>query len=668
MNFFQQQEQAHKQSRRLLVLFILAVVAIVAAVNGAAVLLWGVAQEKVGVDSIGQSFWQVNGSLLIMTSLATLGLITIGSAWKSGQLRQQGSRIAEALGGTRVPANPGEFQLQRLRNVVEEVSLASGVPVPSIYVIEGETGINAFAAGFNTDDAAVAVTRGCLEALNREELQGVIAHEFSHILNGDMRLNLRLMGWLHGILLIALAGEVFMRSGFFGGARVSRNRDNGGGGIVLFGLALFAIGYIGVFFARWIKAAVSRQREYLADASAVQFTRYPAGISGALQKIAVHSQHSYMDKPRAEQISHMLFASGLNGRLLATHPPLEKRIQAIEPAWKPSQLEAVRQQLISDAANNLDSGQKQGNTAQPTGGINSAEAVGVSALHGGAVSGVNQEPVDDHTLGNTHEWVNAIGAPSASALKYARMLRSRLPSDLLALAHDSLAAQWLMFALLATDDQHGAKRLKRLPANMQVKQAEQHWELLMALSKYQRLPLLEVVLATLKELGADHRARLITMAESLARADQTVTLFEFSAVARIATELSEEATRTSPMMGKRRLFACRDSVAVLFATLARLDENEVGKQQVRCQAGLRQLFGQRAPEVPALGQHWSGVLKRALFALDELRAADKQILLEAILSFAAEDGKITLGESEILRLVAYQLHVPLPPLATQLDS
>jgi Zn-dependent protease with chaperone function len=280
------------------------------------------------------------------TTLLVIGLSSLFKTWK---LRSGGGEVARELGATLVESDPLDPLRRRLRNVVEEIALASGVPVPEIYVLERESGINAFAAGFTPADAAIAVTRGTLEQLSREELQGVIAHEFSHILNGDMRINIRLMGALFGILLLALIGRrVIMHTRHFG-----RSRGKGVAAVMLIAIGLMAVGYVGLFFGRWIKAAISRQREYLADASAVQFTRAPDGIGGALKKIALYSEGSYLAQD-TEEISHMLFGDGQKMRLFSTHPHLLDRIQRIEPRFRAEALDVLRARMTHDEVQRAD--------------------------------------------------------------------------------------------------------------------------------------------------------------------------------------------------------------------------------------------------------------------------------------------------------------------------
>ncbi|HEV2089039.1 MAG TPA: M48 family metallopeptidase, partial [Cryptosporangiaceae bacterium] len=325
MNFFERQRQVRRLSWRLVFLFAVAVVGIVLTVDLAVVFALG------GFD---RPIRQTVG-VMLLTSLATGAGIGLASLYRTLSLRAGGGKVARDLGGVGVPADTTDPRLRRLRNVVEEIAIASGVPVPEVYVLPDEPGINAFAAGWSPSDAAVAVTRGALERLNRDELQGVIAHEFSHVLNGDMRLNIRLMGLLYGILALAVVGRSLL---YLGGRRVSRSAAP----IFVAALAALFAGYIGFFVGRLIQAAVSRQREYLADASAVQFTRQTAGLAGALKKIAGLPAGSAVRTPKAAEVAHMLFGAGrrLSG-LWSTHPPLLDRIRVLDPGTSAAELDEL---------------------------------------------------------------------------------------------------------------------------------------------------------------------------------------------------------------------------------------------------------------------------------------------------------------------------------------
>lgn len=287
-----------------------------------------------GTDSAPASVRWWNPQLLATVSGVVLLVILGASALKTMQLRSGGGVVARSLGGRQVDPGTKDAAERRLLNVVEEMALASGTPIPEVYVLDNEQGINAFAAGHSPHDAAIGVTRGCIDTLNRDELQGVIAHEFSHILNGDMRLNVRLIGILFGILVLAILGEGLMRSALWSGGARRNSKDNSAMVFLVLGLAVMAIGYIGVLFGRLIQSAISRQREFLADASAVQFTRYPDGIANALIKIGAGG--SRLQSEHAQETAHMFFASGIKqhfGGGFATHPPLHSRIRAIRQDW-----------------------------------------------------------------------------------------------------------------------------------------------------------------------------------------------------------------------------------------------------------------------------------------------------------------------------------------------
>jgi Zn-dependent protease with chaperone function len=258
MDFFEHQEVARKKSHVLIFYFVLAVVGIIAAVYGLVVLIITLGGEKIG-DTPGLPFW--DPSILLFTAVGTASVVFLASSFKTLQLSGGGSVVARELGGRELDVNATDYHERRLLNLVEEMAIASGVPVPSVYVMDAEDSINAFAAGRSPSDAVIGVTRGCMTLLTRDELQGVIAHEFSHILNGDMRLNIRLMGLIFGILFLSLIGNFILRNAFRGGSSSSKKEGVGLALIMLVGgLGLLLIGYIGAFFANLIKASVSRQR------------------------------------------------------------------------------------------------------------------------------------------------------------------------------------------------------------------------------------------------------------------------------------------------------------------------------------------------------------------------------------------------------------------------
>jgi Zn-dependent protease with chaperone function len=339
MDFFEAQDRAKRKTTKLIVLYALAVILMITAIYLIVTALFNPGGHLPASAGFADRFW--HPQLLLVVSTFVIILILAGSLFRIAQLKRGGSAVAEMLGGRKVEPSTSDSSEQQLMNIVEEMSIASGVPVPDVYVMDREEAINAFAAGFGTSDAAIGVTRGALDQLSRDELQGVIAHEYSHIFNGDMRLNIRLIGILNGILLLHIMGLLLMRSGAWSGAmRGGGGRGGGQGGgqaaivIILLGLSLLVIGYIGMLFGRMIQAAVSRQREYLADAAAVQYTRNPDGLAGALRKIGQKKQGGRIEDGHAMEMSHLFFASSFHSaldRIFATHPPIEKRIKAIAP-------------------------------------------------------------------------------------------------------------------------------------------------------------------------------------------------------------------------------------------------------------------------------------------------------------------------------------------------
>ena len=359
MDFFEAQEHARKRTARLVVLFGAAVFGTIALTYFAAMALLNIHRARHtdiaddsnwtsrhhdrdsyyqprAVDAAGDITW-FDPSVLFAVAAGTLAVVGFASYYKWSQFRAGGVTIAEGVGGRRVDPHTTDLHERRLLNVVEEMAIASGVPIPPVYVLDDEAGLNAFAAGLTPSDAVVTVTRGTMEKLTRDELQGVVAHEFSHILNGDMRLNVKIAAIVFGILVIGLIGRGILRGFGRGGVRV---RGKGGGAvatILAFGIAMIIVGYIGYFFGRIIQSAVSRQREFLADASAVQFTRNPGGIAGALRKIGGYAIGSKLDTHKTAEIGHFFFAEGSDHLLFeglwATHPPIDVRIRAIDPQW-----------------------------------------------------------------------------------------------------------------------------------------------------------------------------------------------------------------------------------------------------------------------------------------------------------------------------------------------
>jgi Zn-dependent protease with chaperone function len=636
VNFFEHQDRARRQSRWLLLVFTLAVAAIVVAVNGIVLLaLMATSWDPVEEGATFAGILRGNLPLMIGTALACVALIALASLFRMFSLRSGGGQVARQLGGSQVDPSTRDPLRRRLYNVVEEISLASGVPVPEVYVLDREAGINAFAAGYTPSDAAVAVTRGALEKLNRSELQGVIAHEFSHILNGDMRINIRLMGTLFGILLLALIGRrVLIHARWAGGS----SRDKGGAIVVLVALGLTIVGYVGLFFGRWIKAAVSRQREYLADASAVQFTREPEGIGGALKKIAVYSEHSFIDAD-TEEVSHMLFGDGRPARLFSTHPPLNERIGRIDPSFQPEELDRLAAKLQHEQLQ----AQKEARERK--------QAAAEGAARDFSAGGI----------------IGRIGNPDFQQVLGAAVLAAALPKTVRRAARmDDWAVEVLFYTLIDPDHEIRQRQLLAVAEAMGAEseaRVRSLYEAAGPVRAEQKLPLLEMAFPQVRQRPPESIERILKAVKSLAEMDHEIDTFEFLLARSVSMQLWEahnpDRVRLS---GNRPLARSMDAAAGVLAVLAQHGHADEMGAAAAFAAGWRELGGDDAVPMRAEGD-WIGTLDRALPELDRLRAADKEVLVRAMITTVMHDRELAPGELELLRAVSALIHVPLPLLS-----
>jgi Zn-dependent protease with chaperone function len=635
VNFFENQDHARRQTRWLVVLFIFAVIAIIVAVDFALLLAFGLANLDQEVSVLSIHGLTSNLPLLMTGAVASGSVIGLASLFKTASLRGGGGKVARDLGGTLVDADVRDPLRRRLRNVVEEIALASGVPVPEIYVLEQESGINAFAAGFTSSDAAVAVTRGAMEKLSRSELQGVIAHEFSHVFNGDMRLNIRLMGALFGILMLALIGRRVLYSARFMG----RSRDNNGAPIIIIAIALTLVGYIGLFFGRWIKSAVSRQREYLADASAVQFTRDPDGISGALKKIAIYGDASYLNVD-SEEVGHMLFGSGQKMNLFATHPPLVQRIQRIDPSFREEELLAISKKIRREESREV---KRQASLA--------AQEEKSGSGGGGMIF--------DAGL-----FMEQIGNPQWERLSIAAAVAASIPEAVKTAAHSAdWAPEVLFYTLLDSHPEIREQQLLIIAQRMGSDSDVRVRGLVGAaerLAPEQRLPLMEVALPSLKRHPPEVVHKILETVNELIHADGRVDVFEYL-LARVVSQYLWEAVnpQTVKNSGRKKLASLGSEASMVIAILARHGHQSDGQAQQAYDKGLSHLKAMKAIEMPATGD-WIESLDEALAKLNGLRIGDKEILVRALIETVTADGKLVTEEMELLRAVCALIHVPLP--------
>lgn len=631
MNFFERQAAARRNTSRLVILFGLAVLGIVFAVDLAAWFFYGAPGDP------GEA-----GALLVFCTLLTLGVIGLGSLYRLASLRGGGEAVALQMGGTPVQADSTDFNMRRLRNVVEEIAIASGVPVPKIYVLEHEAGINAFAAGYSTSDAVVAVTRGALERLNRDELQGVIAHEFSHILNGDMRLNIRLMGVLFGILMLGLIGRKILQHGRFGG------RNKGAGAVLIAALVAMVVGYIGLFFGRMIKAGVSRQREHLADASAVQFTRQTTGLAGALKKIGGLDEGSKLNERNdAEEVSHMLFGDGVGfSGLFATHPPLLERIRALEPQFRPENLEKLQQRWL----------------ANPPNGMEEDAQLGLVAPSGARL------PAEDATFSVTPPMVVAqVARPAADDYKRADAIVDTIPIAVRALAGRRDSVMPLLLGLLLDEDRR-LKALQReeIAARLGMAMAEHASQLreqhLADLHPALRMPLASIAFPALRLRPRPELDVFLDTVHAVVHTDGRVSLFEYCLGRMLQVQVRESLDPSRhARFGRAKLTEVRSEIATMLCVVAQCGHAGTEAAQRAYLAGIQRILPHdHLPYLPrktgalALDPVW-----RPLDALDPLA---KQSLVEALVATVGHDGAVNVAEAELLRTICAALHCPLPPM------
>lgn len=655
LDFFERQESARRNTFLLLFLFFLAVVVIVGVVHwSVALFLLFTPRYAMTAQSFGSLLTDPDISLVTIPSV--LLLIFIGNAYKFFTLRRGGSDIALRLGGRLVLPDTRDQREQRLLHVVEEMALASGLPVPLVYVLDRESGINAFAAGFTPADAVIAVTDGALALLSRDELQGVVAHEFSHIRNGDMLLNIRLIGIVHGILLLHLAGGFILRS--FETNLFNKRRQNGAI-IMAVGFLLYALGFIGGLLAKLIKMAVSRQREYLSDASAVQFTRNPLGLASALKKIGGLTLGSNLRHPLAEEASHMFFGNGFGDSLLdifSTHPPLAKRILLLDPAFDGTfpRVKRIVEEIpvaVKRAAPPPPMAQSAIASAGNLAGAAVPANVSAAAESHSQSPNLTPEQVIDHHM------------------RERRKMLATIPEIVRKACRDTYGAQAVVLNLLFSPEETVRTAQWELVRNFAdpklVKETERLFPLLTTVSRSTRLPLIDLSLPALRLLDEKQYREFRKLEKHLADADQKTDLFEYMLHRILVSHLEQNFAPHQPNDGQNEpkgnfAWAC----SIVFTLLAKHsynnDEQEArsafDRTVSRIAAGKRDgIIFLADPRLHPLRD-----FDRALRILAETGLSSRKNLLAACLECITRDGRISSQEAELFRAIGEGLHCPIP--------
>ncbi|MGD8990207.1 MAG: M48 family metallopeptidase [Desulfobacterales bacterium] len=635
MDFFKQQDLARIKTSRLLGLFILAVIAVTLAVYAVALAIVffhrtrqpGFAPQQFDLIQPELGFWVIGITLLV---------IFIGSVTKIVALAKGGRAVAENLGGRLIHTATTDVEERRLLNVVEEMALASGTPVPQVYLLDREKGINAFAAGYSPNDAVVAITPNCLALLTRDEIQGVIAHEFSHILNGDMRLNIRLIGLLSGIMVLANVGYLILRSRT--GSRKS------GAQIVLVGLGLVIIGFVGHLFGRIIQAAVSRQREYFADASAVQFTRNPGGIAGALKKIGGFKPGSRIQSPQAGEICHMFIAKAV-GTLFATHPPLADRVQRLDPGFsghfKPLKMPDIDTLAPTEPFMRA--------AEEPQAHPAAAFATGISTV------------------------IDRPGDITARDIDHSQKLLNVIPAGIKAELSDILGAMAVTCLLLLDEDPQirdiQIKRLQKRAPGKLVRHLADLEARFKTLDLQLRLPILDLALPVLRQMSAGQYAKFKTFVQVLVEADARLSFFEFALQQILLHRLGANYRRHKKDIVYKNISGLALEAVNILSKLAHVGHSQEVAAQAAFKFGWARLniTDSRWKMQPADNVSF-GALRIALQRFALARPDVKKKLLDACAHCVLHDERVTLEEAELVRAVAYALDIPLPPFLDVSDN
>ena len=649
MDFFAQQDRARRNTRYLLVLFSVTVLALIVLVNALITwFLWLGSDYNVYAGGTG---WQgylshFSGERFLYIGVAVAATVGFVSLIRWLQLASGGKKVAESMGGQRVMAQSMDFYEKRCLNVVEELALAASMPVPALYVLPQERGINAFAAGITPADAVVAVTRGTMLQLNREELQGVIGHEYSHILNGDMRLSIRLAALLKGITFIGDVGHFLLRAGAYGVGRRS-GRDDSGAALPIVGLGLLVIGWLGSLSAAFIKSAISRQKEYLADASAVQFTRSNEGIANALKVIGGYVPGTLVHAARAEEMSHIFFGEVTHRiwNAFATHPPLSDRIRRIDPNWDGNFIERQEVRIPEMTASNVEAG------------------IGREALVTAAIAGAALDAATASMAGET-----SIDAPDA---EFSKSLNdgtddgadsATIPDELVSAAHDPLGASALSLALLAGRDTQPRGEILSIIGQHGVQgQADLVRSLLPAvdgLCPGQRFPLMAMAIPALKSMSTPQYRQFKSTLLSVIRADRQTDLFEWCLFQLLRHYLDPEYLRVEPSKPRyRRLEKVRGPLRQVLSVLSHQGSGDADRAFSMACADLdvSGLTLQPLEECTISG------FSKGVHTLADCYPLLKPRILKAMAVAAADDGDISVAERELITAVAAVMDCPPPP-------
>ena len=654
MDFFELQHQAKVKTKKLVFFFVLAVVLIIAVIN----LITFHLGNNFGQFQLTAKEW-FSSPWFFAVTFGTIAVILMGSIIRSFQIRGGGQAVAKMVNARAIKMHTKDKLERRLINVVEEMSIASGMPVPAIFVMDNEMGMNAFVAGLVPSDTVLVVTQGLLEKLDRQELQGVVAHEFSHIFNADMRMNVRLIAILGGILAIGQLGYFLLRSMRHSShRRRSSNSKNNQMGMVILGAAitLLVVGYIGLFFGRLIKAAISRQREFLADASAVQYSRDSMGIANALYQIKTNgSKGSLLDSSHAEDMSHMCFGSALKftafSGLLATHPPIDERISTLVPGYRSKAGSRIKQQQTRQ---NTEPGNEQ---------FSAISNFSESQVNAEQVQPSSQASEDALHIINPDQIVQQIGTVNPEQLNQAIEIHKNIPDELLEVAHYDQTADLLILSIIISkseDDNNAA--LNAVVDKLTTKQIDaikEYAQVIRTLDSKLILPLIELTMPVLKQSDAVQKKQLLACASLLITADKHIKPFEFFLYALLRKNLSQKDANFNNKEIRKFKPVLKDIeylLNVLIATSGHLDVTNVSAAMKSFDANW---------QISDLQTYDAYQLDKSLKRLNQLTPLLKKPLMQTLAEIIMQDEVVNNDELELIRTVGIYLECPIPTLTPQ---
>jgi Zn-dependent protease with chaperone function len=655
MTFFQNQIQARAKTKTLVLLFAVALLLMLAVIyTGLRILIFKYTSGMADKSWFPADFFDPLQIIAICAPVATV--VLIASLVKMYQLTSGGGKqIAEAMGGRLIQPNTTDTDERRLFNIVEEMAIASGLAVPWIYVIDADRSINAFTAGIRPSEFVITVSRGAMRLLNRDELQAVIAHEFSHIFNGDVRLNIRLMGLLFGILFVGMTGEQILKLGLQS-SRQSRRRSKDGPvmPLIALGSLLAIVGYVGVFFAKIIQFAVSRQREFLADASAVQFTRLKSGITGALKKIGGLTEGSKISSPHAQLASHLFFADAITRNyfsLFTTHPPILERIKRIEPEFAGIY---QRIQYSSEELLNPDSQEQTRNiySSQPL-----------------AQEQPKAKETQDSELGRVKKVIDLVGTLSAANLAAAQNLVSGQSDIIKALVHDPLGARALTYlCLLESNDVIRAQQLAviRNYENRGVITALNQLIWHKTELKSQRLSTIELCFPALRQMSRQQFLSFREIISRLIKVDDHVSIWEYALYRLLCDHLArhfdiERALGQTQLTPETGLYTTTSMLLAQLAVLTNSNRFEAFSAYTEGArvfgVGTREVFNLENFPMPSLND-----FDLCFSLIDTIPLSWRQKMLEACTTIALFNQHVSSDEYDLVRIIAAKLDCPLPIL------